>query len=525
VTPLVAPTVEGDPRGQEQWISLVRVLLLLTLIPASWVGIVPVDRPAVNGAIVLLGGYVLLLAVGPRRLAVLRKTDLVVALDILVITGLLLISGALGSPFLYLYYLVILEAAVRMNLRQALAASLATAGVLILLWTRAGQGAALETIGFRLGAFIAGGFFLALFLGMLVQETRAARERSRWAALLDQRLQEATRQLEEQLTELQFYNELASRLSGELRVEGVLEILLRVFVETIGASRGVAYVYGDDGQPYTAVTTGFPWTERSQVPEPAALPPLPDHAAGGDIVVQPLDPGEAGASRVLTCIPLVRAGHLRAWLCGLGDAGPQSQADVLRRRLHGLAAQGVSALEAARLHEEVQRMVSVDPTKSLYPWNGLPQLVAEEIQRSAGLLFVFSIAEVHLGDYALDATVNAGVNESNRDLAVRRVLTLLQGPLRRIDVLTHDGAGRFVLLLPRVPKLRAVELVRGAVDRLAEDPVLTQVLSVDRLLLSAAVVTFPEDGTTAPALLDRVRELLAEGPAYPPQVRVPAGAS
>src|SRR5205807_129143 len=83
---------------------------------------------------------------------------------------------------------------------------------------------------FRLGVIIAGGFFMALFLGMLVQEYRIAAERARWTELLDQRLQEATGLLEEQLRELRFYNDIASRLSGELRVEGVLEILLQVFL-------------------------------------------------------------------------------------------------------------------------------------------------------------------------------------------------------------------------------------------------------------------------------------------------------
>lgn len=176
-------------RAMEEWISFVRVLLLLTLIPASWLGIVPVTHAAVSGVVLLLGGYVIAAGLGPRWLRVLRNPDLIISLDMLAITLVVLVSGTLGSPFLYLYYLVILEAAVRLNLRQALAASVATAGILILLWGRTSQAEALETAGFRLGAFIAGGFFLALFLGMLVQESRALRERTWWAALLDQRLQ------------------------------------------------------------------------------------------------------------------------------------------------------------------------------------------------------------------------------------------------------------------------------------------------------------------------------------------------
>ncbi len=172
-------------RTGEEWISAVRVLVLLTLIPALWFGIIRVTHPALDVSLVLFGGYVILLALGPRWLSVLRKTDLIIASDILVVTVVALISGNLNSPFIYLYYLTILEAAVRLNLRQAIAASLAMAGMIVLLWTRAGQIDALETTGFRLGSIIAGGFLLALFLSAAAQEYRTTQERAAWAEQLE----------------------------------------------------------------------------------------------------------------------------------------------------------------------------------------------------------------------------------------------------------------------------------------------------------------------------------------------------
>src|SRR5262249_49707130 len=175
---------------------------------------------------------------------------------ILVVTAVVLISGSLNSPFLYLYYLTILEAAARLNLRQAIAASLAMAGLVVLLWTRAGETGALETMGFRLGSMIAGGFFLALFLSALVQDYRAAHERAVQAEHMDRRLKEATAQLEEQLNELQSYNDLAGRLSGELHVDGVLEVLLEAFLDTSGLPMGAAYLMGEDGIPRFAAARG-----------------------------------------------------------------------------------------------------------------------------------------------------------------------------------------------------------------------------------------------------------------------------
>jgi diguanylate cyclase (GGDEF)-like protein len=510
----LAPLLRPRARTSEEWISLVRVMVLLALIPALWFGVIPVTHPAVNGGIALFGGYVILLALGHRWLPPLRRTDLIVATDIVVVTLVVLMSGNLNSPFIYLYYLTILEAAARLDLRQAIAASLAMAGMIVLLWTRAGDIPALEATGFRLGAIIAGGFFLALFLSVLVQEYRAAQERVAWAEQLDQRLKQATAQLEEQLEELQFYGELAGRLSGELRVDGVLEILLQAFLRTTGLPKGVAYIMNEDEVPQFAATMGLDWAHGDDETEAVSFPALPAGTSGGEVLIRKSTP-ENGGFR-MAFVPLMRAGGLRGWLCGFGDV-PESFTEPVLRRVRGMATQGVSALEAARLHEEVQRMVSVNPTRALYPWNGLPRLIAEEVRRSAELVLVFSLAEIQVEEYGGASSTG----DQDRDLVLRRIVKLLQASLRRVDVISYDGAGRFVLLLSRVSKMQAVEILKRVTQKLEEDSVAAQLLEVSRLTLTAAVVTFPEDGSSAPDLLDKLSDLIDQGPSIPTRIHVP----
>ncbi len=334
------PLLRSASRTTEERISLVRVTVLLALIPALWFGVIPMVHPAVNGSIVLFGGYVILLAVGHRWIPLLRKPDVIVATDILVVTLVVFISGNLNSPFLYLYYLTILEAAARLNLRQAIAASLAMAALIVLLWTRAGETAALETTGFRLGTIIAGGFFLALFLSALAQDYRAAHERAAQGEYMDRRLKEATAQLEEQLKELQSYNELAGRLSGELRVDGVLEILLQAFLDVSGLPKGTAYLVGEDGSPKFAAAMGSDWARSDGEPDASSFPALPPGATGGEVLVDRPRGGNGESDTLVAWVPLIRAGSLRGWLCGSGNV-PETFPESVLRRLRGMATQGV----------------------------------------------------------------------------------------------------------------------------------------------------------------------------------------
>ncbi len=113
------------------------------------------------------------------------------------------------------------------------------------------------------------------------------------------------------------------------------------------------------------------------------------------------------------------------------------------------------------------------------------------------------------------------VGESDKDLALRRAIKLIQTCVRRIDVIAHDGAGRFAILLPRVAKMDAVDILQRLTRRLEEDAVAAQLLGVKRLMISAAVVTFPEDGTAVAGLFDKISGLLAQGPTTPARVKVP----
>jgi diguanylate cyclase (GGDEF)-like protein len=460
-----------------------------------WFGTIPIAHPALNGVIVLVGGYIILLALGPRHLPVLRRADLIVVLDLLVITLIVVISGNLSSPFLYVYYLTILEAAARLNVRQALAASLATTGTIVLLWVRVGHAEELKTPEFRLGVFIAGGFFVALLFGILIQEFRAVRERMQWAKWLDQRLRDATAQLQEQLREMQFYNELASRLAGELRVDEVLTILLHVFLETTDLPKGVAYVYEENGDRHVVATHGYPSGEAAQSLRYLSLPALPDATADGEVIVFPGPTQSDEPESPTACIPLIRAGHLRAWLCGIGET-PRAITDSIRRRLRGMVAQGVSALEAALLHEQVRHLAATDSLTGLANRRSFFERFTNELARSQRTGAALSIALLDLNGFK---TVNDTRGHRVGDDALIRVAGVLTRNTRTYDLVARFGGDEFTLLLPETTRGEAEEIV-GRLGTM-ETPAPEGRPDDLSLRFSWGIASWPEDGAESEQLL------------------------
>lgn len=504
------PSADGSQsRPSPLWPTLVRLLILATLIPATWLGVIVVPPAGAVATMAVLAAYVMFLAAGAGRFPILRRPDLILVLDLTVITALLFLSGTLSSPFIYLYYLAILEAAVNLDLRQALAAAIATAGLLLLLWTAGGQSSMFATAGFHLGAFMAGAFLLALVLGMVAQEHRASVQQARWNVELDRRLAEATRELEARVEELETYNEIARQISGELRVEGVMDALLQAFRRLVGAEVGIGHVVAEAGGLRASVSHGSV-PEEPAAPDPA----LPANPESGDVQIRPR--GSSAHPDGWWCsTALVRSGQPRAWLTAYRET-PFDLSEAVRRRIRGLAMQSVAAVEAARLHEEVQGMIRTDPMRALCPWPTFEQLVRDEVERCRSLLLVFSVVEVQLEDYA-----STRADAQDRDMALRRAVKLLQASLRRVDILSYDGAGRFALLLPRAAKVRALELTQELTSRLERDDVATRLLMVDRMALSAGVVSFPEDGTTPSDLLAGLEAMLVLGPRLPADVRTP----
>ncbi|HYM91301.1 MAG TPA: HD-GYP domain-containing protein, partial [bacterium] len=288
------------------------------------------------------------------------KTDLIVALDIVVITLVVSISGNIDSPFVYLYYLTIMEAAARLDVRQAIAASLAMTGMLVIFWTRAGQGAVLETVGFRLGAVIAGGFFLALFLGMLVQKYRASRERTWWGAQLDQARAQRT-------AELEAFHDLTRQLRTGRNTDEISPILVDHAIELLQADHGMLVVLSPDHETLTRLySAGLSPEGLAETFPVAGSPaghviqtgaPLVADDLAGLAVIPGFDPAPYRAFGPTVAVPVASEqeiiGTLELERARGSNGRPFTDADV--RLLEGIAEIGGNALRRARLFHNLEQ--------------------------------------------------------------------------------------------------------------------------------------------------------------------------
>ncbi len=174
------PTHE-EPLRTERRIALVRLLILLALLPLLWGDvIVAASETVLVGLTVLITGYALGTMLLLPRLRRAPREDVFLTIDILAATALVVLTGGVESTLLFLLYLPMLVAALRLDLRRTVLSALAVSAIVVWMWSVAEGGLpSLGSSAVRVGLFSLGGFLLALFFGTLAHETRLSITRHR----------------------------------------------------------------------------------------------------------------------------------------------------------------------------------------------------------------------------------------------------------------------------------------------------------------------------------------------------------
>lgn len=484
---------QRHPAETERKISLVRLGILFALLPIlRWDVIEPEAEIALTGLTALTAAYILAaLLLLPRLRGELRK-DLFLTIDILAIAALVWFTGGVNSTLLFLFYLPVLTAAIRLDLLQAILSAIGVSGVVAWMWT-ATQGAlpSLASSTLRVGFFVGGSLMLALVFGIMAQESRMLRERAEMNRRLNERLNESTDQLQRRLNELEFVYDLSRRLAGTTGTAPVLTAAAeaarqllrapyaRVFLSQAGGSLVPAHTAGASDGDAAGMMEACAARVRVDRPEPA-----------------PVEVKTGGKWTRGVCMPIIVGDRMLGVLCaGGGDDWVPARHSVAA--LGQLAYQAGIALDRAWLLEEMQRLAAAKPDARVFDTGQFELILRNELSRATQLGSPFALLKLGVRD----ADGAAGSDDRRAQLLARRFAHLVLAAIRRADVVAQAGPGEIFILLSMTDLSAAEKFAARLLDELDGDAVLAKLLDgTGTTGIRVGIAMFPENAVTAAEL-------------------------
>lgn len=311
-----------------------------------------------------------------------------------------------------------------------------------------------------------------------------------------------SRRIRADLATLLEVSAVLARQESPERTLAALDSRLRTLV---GARVRSVAIRGDAGRGYELVHVRRPFRARveAEAVERASLlagVDIEQRLLGGQMVtIRRIDAnGEAVArelqmppsARAFTLVPVHAEGAMIGVLPILWDVSRSPSHDEVDL-LQGLADQAGLALLYAQLRDAHKR-AAVDQLTGLANHGAFKQLLVRHVDRAQVAGAPLSLLFCDLDRFKV---VNDSLGHSAGDDILRRVADAVSAEVRAQDVIARYGGDELAVLLPHVDRPAAMDVA----DRL-----LQVVRGLDRgwgLDLTIGVATFPDDATTADALL------------------------
>lgn len=494
ITHVDATMTESEIRTERR-IAAVRLVALASLPPLLWWDVIPPpSQVALAWLTVLISAYILVAAFALPRLRYTPRKDLFLVIDILAITALVYSTGRIQSPVLFLFYLPIIAAAVRTDLRHTVLSAVAISAIVVWMWSISEGGVlSLGRSGVKVGLFTSGCFALALLFGLLAQESRLSEARAVLNRALDQKLSDATAQLRQRLAELEALYGLSRRLAGATEVPHVLEAMAESARAQLAAPHGAVFMHDHVGGGLSlAHAQGLPSGDARAVMYACEY-------RLSERVTAPLmiETAEATLWTRALCAPIRVTDRLIGAVCAGG--GPDWRyADSALRVLSNVADQGGIALQRVYLLEDLQRLALADPAVRLFSQEQLSRILVEEVKRSRQLGAPCALLKVQLVGLA---ELSSRLGEAATDLLVKRAASIILDSARRVDMqvgqVARGPGGTFSIVLPMTTADAARKFASKLRERLEQDPTAARLLSAPRGLDSLiGIAVFPDDAGT-----------------------------
>jgi len=496
----------------ERRIALVRLIVLFALLPLlSWDVVSPQSELVLTGLTALVALYIAGALLLLPRLRRAPRQDLFLTIDILATSALVYFTGGIRSSLLFLLYLPVLAAAVRLDLRHTFLSAVAVSAIAVWMWNVAEGGLpSLGPTAVRVGVFTSGSFLVALFFGILAQETRLSRERASLNRTLDLKLAKATEQLRQRVADLEFSYDLARRLAGAPETSRVLETIVEAARQQMAAPFSAVFLYERLGGGLSlAHARGIEPNDTGAIMYACA-----DKLSDTVLDPQAVDAPDGVQWTRGVCAPIVAAGRLLGGICAGGDEmWSAPDAAVLR----SIADHGGVALERAYLLEDLQRLALADPTARLYSRDQVDRILREEVRRATQLGAPFAFVTLQVA--SLD-TITADAGAAGADLLDREIASRILEMARGVDVVARGSRGEFFILLPMTGAAAAGKFATQLRQRLRQSAVApTLRAAAGGLDIRMGVAAFPDDAMSGTELLHAARNALEAADDTRPVVR------
>jgi diguanylate cyclase (GGDEF)-like protein len=312
--------------------------------------------------------------------------------------------------------------------------------------------------------------------------------------------------------------ELARTLSGNIEQDKLPQLLLRIAQQLFDAEELIFFRPSDDGTELSgvaqigtddksvrslAIRVGDGYIGHTAAKR--VVMTKEDFATESNLIKQHIEATkEQGISPVL-CIPFVQ----HNMLLGLVSVGRTMQRSKEERNLLLIyQSLGSMAMENGRLFDQ---LYTKDRLTDLFNWRYFEERAQAELSRSKRFGHKLSFALLDLDNYKAFTEAN-GTQAAEKVLA--KIGSLLNEYVRKIDISCRKSEDSFAVALLETERVQAVQFAEK-IKKIIEESLanIDQAFASQRLTVSLAVMTFPDDGFTMAEMFEAAAKKLDEAQA------------
>ncbi len=322
-------------------------------------------------------------------------------------------------------------------------------------------------------------------------------------------------QITEGLAREQRLNEMTRTISSALDLPELLEKIVRLAAELIGADAGAIGLLSQDSKeiafpclfnlPDTLTQTSL------SLPRNVGLSWQVVESGSGLIIADYRDQPHAVAEfvaagvREVIVVPLIigdtRLGALS--LFSLGAARHFSERDLALAE--SIGRQAATAIQNARLFSEVQQLAITDSLTGLYNRRHFFELFSSELERTQRYNRALSVIMLDVDHFKL---INDSYGHILGDQVLRTVAVRCRDTLRTVDVIGRYGGEEFAILLPETDTERAWSVAERLRQNVMQTPIDTG-RDLLHITISAGVTTSAEgEQLSVETLIERADQAL-----------------